>query len=200
MLPDDTVVRIGGADLISVLPEYLRSVAMTAECMEFPVMGEYHDNLTLAEAFEKYQAIPAERMNGIKGIGFRLEDGSMYDGDYELMRAGKISKDAIDLVPHYKESPLVQKAMADLEKMLAEEQRREEAVQTEPAAEQGGQDGPGHTGQKQEAEKPTGVRQSVLTALRERQAKRKAEEQQVQKEGEKTEKIAQGRRKGEPEL
>lgn len=159
----------------------------TAECMEFPVMGEYHDNLTLAEAFEKYQAIPAERMNGIKGIGFRLEDGSMYDGDYELMRAGSISRDMIDLVPHYKESPLVQKAMTDLEKMLAEERRREEPVQTEPAAEQG-QDRPGHTGEKPEAEKPAGVRQSVLAALRERQAKRKAEEQQTQKETQKTEK------------
>ena len=174
-----------------------------AECMEFPVMGEYHDNLTLAEAFKKYQAIPAERMNGIKGIGFRLEDGSMYDGDYELMRAGSISKDAIDLVPHYKESPMVQRAMADLEKMLAEEQRREESVQTEPAAEQGGQDRLGHTGQKPEAEKPTGVRQSVLAALRERRAKRKAEERQTQKQ---TQKEAQktgkthGHRKGEPEL
>ena len=174
-----------------------------AECMEFPVMGEYHDNLTLAEAFEKYQAIPAERMNGIKGIGFRLEDGSMYDGDYELMRAGSISRDMIDLVPHYKESPLVQKAMADLEEMLAEERRREEPVQTEPAAELSGQERPEHTGQEPEAEKPTGVRQSVLAALRERQAKRKAEEQQVQKQ---TQKEAQktgknhGHRKGEPEL
>ena len=142
-------------------------------------------------------------MNGIKGIGFRLEDGSMYDGDYELMRAGSISKDAIDLVPHYQESPLVQRAMADLEKMLAEEQRREESVQTEPVAEQGGQDRPGHTGQKPEAEKPARVRQSVLAALRERQAKRKAEERQTQKQ---TQKEAQktgkthGHRKGEPEL
>lgn len=171
-----------------------------AECMEFPVMGEYHDNLTLREAFQKYKEIPAERMNGIKGIGFRMEDGSMYDGDYELMRAGSISKDAIDLVPHYQESPLVQKAMADLEKMLAEEQQRKEPVQTEPAAEPGGQDRPGNMVQKPEASKPAGVRQSVLAALRERQAKQKAQEQQVQKEGEKTEKIAQGRRKGEPEL
>ena len=153
-----------------------------AECMEFPVMGEYHDNLTLAEAFEKYQAIPAERMNGIKGIGFRLEDGSMYDGDYELMRAGSISKDAIDLVHHYQESPLVQKAMADLEKMLAEEQRREEPVQ------------------KPEASKPAGVRQSVLAALRERQAKQKAQEQQAQKGAQKKEKTTQGHKKGEPEL
>ena len=171
-----------------------------AECMEFPVMGEYHDNLTLAEAFEKYQAIPAERMNGIKGIGFRLEDGSMYDGDYELMRAGSISKDAIDLVPHYQESPLVQKAMADLEKMLAEEQRREEPVQIEAVAEQGRRDRPGYTVQKPEAAKPAGVRQSVLAALRERQAKQKAQEQQAQKETQKTEKTTHGHRKGEPEL
>lgn len=56
-----------------------------AECMEFPVLGEYHDNLTLADAYEKYRAIPSERIHGIKGIGFRLEDGSMYDGEYELM-------------------------------------------------------------------------------------------------------------------
>lgn len=143
------------------------------ECMEFPMMGEYHENLTLAEAFEKYQEIPAERINGIKGIGFRLEDGSMYNGNYELMRAGVISKEAIDLVPHYKESPLVQKAMADLEEMLAKEKQRE---------------------------KLSGVRQSVLAALRERQAKQKSQEQQEQKEGEKAEKTAQGRRKGELEL
>lgn len=52
-----------------------------AECMEFPVLGEYHDNLTLEEAYKLYQAIPAERLNGIKGIGFRLEDGSDYPRD-----------------------------------------------------------------------------------------------------------------------
>ena len=55
--------------------------------MEFPILGEYHDNLTLEEAVRKYNEIPADRMNGVKGIGFRLEDGSMYDGDYELMSA-----------------------------------------------------------------------------------------------------------------
>ncbi|MCU6698563.1 CHC2 zinc finger domain-containing protein, partial [Laedolimicola ammoniilytica] len=43
-----------------------------AECMEFPNLGEYHDNLSLEEAIRIYQEIPAERMNGIKGIGFEL--------------------------------------------------------------------------------------------------------------------------------
>ena len=48
-----------------------------AECAEFPVMGEFHDNLTLEQALEVYDKIPAERMNGIKSIGFSLEDGSI---------------------------------------------------------------------------------------------------------------------------
>ena len=34
------------------------------------------------------------------------------------MSGGKISKDLIDLVPHYKESPLVKKAMQDLERIF----------------------------------------------------------------------------------
>ena len=105
-----------------------------AECMEFPILGEYHDNLTLEEAVRKYNEIPADRMNGVKGIGFRLEDGSMYDGDYELMSAGTISKDLIDLVPHYKESPLVQQAITDLEKLLSVGQR--EIVQRQPQEKQ----------------------------------------------------------------
>ena len=151
-------------------------------------MGEYYDNLTLEEAFQKYKEIPSERINGIKGIGFRLEDGSMYDGDYELMRAGVISKDAIELVPHYKESPLVQKAMADLEEMLIKENQKENEVQPKHEAGREEQDKQAQNVQRQEAEKPTGVRQSVLAALRERQAKQTAE------------KKTQGHRKGEPEI
>ena len=61
-----------------------------AECMEFPNLGEHHENLTLSEAMKLYEKIPAERMNGVKGIGFELYDGSMYDGQYPLMEAGKV--------------------------------------------------------------------------------------------------------------
>ena len=55
-----------------------------AECMEFPNLGEYHDNLSLEEAIRIYQEIPAERMNGIKGIGFELKDGSDYEGPFRF--------------------------------------------------------------------------------------------------------------------
>lgn len=94
-----------------------------AECMEFPVLGEYHDNLTLQEAVELYEKIPSERMNGVKGIGFCLEDGSMYDGEYELMSGDKISRDMIELVPYYKDHPLVQAAISDLEEILSQKQQ-----------------------------------------------------------------------------
>lgn len=163
-----------------------------AECMEFPVLGEYHDNLTLADAYEKYKAIPSDRIHGIKGIGFRLEDGSMYDGEYELMRGGVISKDMIDLIPHYKESPLVQKAVSDLETMFLMD-RQEEAEKHLSAGRKI------DTGEKnrQPVKQETGTKQSVLQALKERQERIKS---QNQKTLQKTEKKTQGRKKGEPEL
>ena len=96
-----------------------------AECMEFPVMGEYHNNLTLEEAIKIYESIPAERLHGIKGIGFDLQDGDEdYSGEYELMSADRIRRELIDMIPHYKESPLVQNAIADMEKYLDEKHGR----------------------------------------------------------------------------
>lgn len=89
-----------------------------AECTEFHILGEYHEDLSLQEAAELYQTIPADRMNGIKGIGFRLEDGSIYDGTYELMTAGKMQTEFINEIPHYRDSPLVQQAIVDMEKIL----------------------------------------------------------------------------------
>ena len=91
-----------------------------AECMEFPVMGEYHENLTLEEALRIYETIPADRMNGIKDVGFELHDGSDYDGPYDLMWLGKVDREDVDMIQHYKESPLVQKAMDDVEKYFAQ--------------------------------------------------------------------------------
>lgn len=96
-----------------------------AECMEFPNLGKYHDNLTLSEAMKLYEKIPAERMNGVKGIGFELHDGSMYDGQYPLMEAGKVDEELINMVEHYKNSPLVQQAIADCKEMLGNKERFE---------------------------------------------------------------------------
>ena len=165
----DRIYRAEGKDLFSQTERVEPSISFyVAECMEFPVLGEYHDNLTLEEAVKLYDAIPANRRNGIKGIGFCLKDGSDYDGEYELMSAGVISKELIDLVPHYKESPLVQKAVADLEHILS--QRQEQAKEAEKTAEKGG-----------------GTKQSVIQALsqwREKQKEKdKAEQRNMEKSG-----------------
>ena len=85
-----------------------------AECMEFPSLGEYHENLSLMEAVELYQAIPAERMNGIKGIGFDLQDGSDYNGQFPILIGKTIDVETINGIDHFRNSPLVQKAVSDL--------------------------------------------------------------------------------------
>lgn len=150
-----------------------------AECMEFPVMGEYHENLTLEEALQIYEIIPAERMNGIKGVGFELHDGSDYDGPYDLMRLGKVDREGVEMIRHYKESPLVQKAMDDVEKYFAQKQeltkRKEQAVGDKPV-------------QKENGLQPKSKKESVLQALRERQAKIKEQEQNAAKEKSRTHK------------
>ena len=104
---------------ISIEPEATISFYV-AECSEFPTMGEFHDGVTLEEAFRLYDQIPAERMNGIKGIGFELHDGSEYDGQYPLMEAGHVDEELINMVQHYKDSPLVQQAILDCKRILSE--------------------------------------------------------------------------------
>ena len=85
-----------------------------AECMEFPSLGEYHENLSLEEAVRLYPLIPAERMNGIKGIGFELQDESGYDGQFPILSGQTIDVESINSIEQFKNSPLVQKAVSDL--------------------------------------------------------------------------------------
>ena len=212
-----------------------------AECTEFPVLGEYHERLeTLQEAMELYEKIPAERMNGIKGIGFRLEDGSIYDGNFDLMVMGEMQTEFINEIPQYRDSPLVQKAIADMEAILLERRPEQDVSELVEKAEEPQQPMPevkeGKAVQMEESRNPvTEVRksvgdtevlekqsaelkkaaenapktdraisggskkQSVLNALRERQARMKAQGKEKpgqEKQGQK----AQIKKKGEPEL
>lgn len=96
----------------TVQPETL--TYYVAECMEFPSLGEYHENLSLEEAVRLYELIPAERMNGIKGIGFELQDGSGYDGQFPILSGQTIDVESINSIEQFKNSPLVQKAVSDL--------------------------------------------------------------------------------------
>ena len=141
-----------------------------AECAEFPVMGEFHDNLTLEQALEVYDKIPAERMNGIKSIGFSLEDGSIYSGMFDLMVGGEVQAEIVNHIQHYRESPLVQKAISDMKTLLEKRQASKELE-----------------------ERPS-TRQSVREALKNR---KKAQEQQSNQEQAKPKKA---KKKGEMEL
>ena len=141
-----------------------------AECAEFPVMGEFHDNLTLEQALEVYDKIPAERMKGTKSIGFSLEDGSIYSGMFDLMVGGEVQAEIVNHIQHYRESPLVQKAISDMKTLLEKRQA------------------------SKELEERPNTRQSVREALKNR---KKAQEQQSNQEQEKPEKA---KKKGEMEL
>ena len=141
-----------------------------AECAEFPVMGEFHDNLTLEQALEVYDKIPAERMNGIKSIGFSLEDGSICSGMFDLMVGGEVQAEIVNHIQHYRESPLVQKAISDMKTLLEKRQASKELE-----------------------ERPS-TRQSVREALKNR---KKAQEKQSNQEQEKPKKA---KKKGEMEL
>ena len=141
-----------------------------AECAEFPVMGEFHDNLTLEQALEVYDKIPAERMNGIKSIGFSLEDGSIYSGMFDLMVGGEVQAEVVNHIQHYRETPLVQKAISDMKTLLEKRQA------------------------SKELEERPNIRQSVREALKNR---KKAQEQQPNQEQVKPKKA---KKKGEMEL
>lgn len=141
-----------------------------AECAEFPVMGEFHDNLTLEQALEVYDKIPSERMNGIKSIGFSLEDGSIYSGMFDLMVGGEVQAEVVNHIQHYRESPLVQKAILDMKTLLEKRQA------------------------SKELEERPNTRQSVREALKNR---KKAQEQQSNQEQAKPKKA---KKKGEMEL
>ena len=141
-----------------------------AECAEFPVMGEFHDNLTLEQALEVYDKIPAERMKGIKSIGFSLEDGSIYSGMFDLMVGGEVQAEVVNHIQHYRESSLVQKAISDMKTLLEKRQASKELE-----------------------ERPS-TRQSVREALK---IRKKAQEQQSNQEQAKPKKA---KKKGEMEL
>ena len=92
----------------------------TAECSEFPVLGEVHHDLSLPEALEAYEKIPAERMNGLKSVGFNLQEGSDYDGMMDLMVAGRSQREILDSIPFYRENKLVQEALKRVEQYIEE--------------------------------------------------------------------------------
>lgn len=137
-----------------------------AECMEFPVMGEYHAGLTLAEAARILQDIPDDRIHGVKGIGFTLQDGSYYAGDFPLVSGGHVLEDSINAIPHYRDLPAVQEAMKQA-KALFPEHAAEARTSTDMP---GKGENPRPRVETNVTDRSAGKRRdSVLSALREHQ-------------------------------
>ena len=106
----------------------------------------------------------------IKSIGFSLEDGSIYSGMFDLVVGGEVQAEVVNHIQHYRESPLVQKAISDMKTLLEKRQANKELE-----------------------ERPN-TRQSVREALK---IRKKAQEQQSNQEQAKPKKA---KKKGEMEL
>ena len=92
-----------------------------AECMEFPRLGKVHKCCDLEQAVKVYRGLPDKLKCMGNGIGFTINDSdSIYEGDFELMSWGRMDVDIINSIPYYRDSPLVQKAIEDIKRIMPE--------------------------------------------------------------------------------
>ena len=92
-----------------------------AECGEFHFMGEFHENLTLQQAVDIYKSIPSDRMNGVKTIGFVINDDQLLANEYDLVVGNRLNMQEMkDILPDLAEHPLVVKAADEITKLLPE--------------------------------------------------------------------------------
>lgn len=90
-----------------------------AECMEFPDYGEYKEFPTLAQAISLFEKCPGTLLNAVKCVGFILHDNSDYDGaEWPIMTEQRGLKDSTNEIKHFRENPLVQKALKEAEDYL----------------------------------------------------------------------------------
>lgn len=93
-----------------------------AECMEFPErLGELHENLTLSEAVDVYMWICRRNRPYGPGIGFVLQDENIpdYSGiKWPLYQGRGIAQEMIELIPAYRDHPLVKQAVEDMKPYL----------------------------------------------------------------------------------
>lgn len=163
-----------------------------AENLEYPVMGEYHETDTLAEAVELFRDNPEGRL---KGIGIALTEGNI-----PIVQREEGMTKMTDLSETQSKNPLVQKAFEEVkqyfpEGSVTEHQPREaqdtaqvleqRAVETAPTT---------PTNETAPADRTVGKKESILKALRKRQTQIKEREKQ------KPEQKTHERKKGEQTL
>ena len=180
-LPEETAEKnsLDGEELSEERRETTSEPVMTyyvAECMDFPVMGKYHDNLTLEQAVQLYQDIPDGGMNGGKGIGYRIDDGNGPAVSVPLIASGKLQESAFDSLDHSEGNVKLKEALAEARAALAPLESTKdtaavpakEDTRTQPEQQT---DTPGTAGSRDPKPAPGKRRESVLADLRAHQRK-----------------------------
>ena len=92
-----------------------------AECMEFPSLGKVYQCRSLEQAVKRYRNLPEELACMGNGIVFTIkDDDSIYTGDFDLVSVNRLDVDIINSIPYYRDSPLVQKAIEDIKRLMPE--------------------------------------------------------------------------------
>ena len=115
-IQQDKVVEVPEIEAESEVKKETGISFYVAECAEFHNLGEYHENLSLQEAVEIYNAIPSERIRGGKEIGCELItklEGKQSSVAVGLFQENSIEMDTVHLL-HLQENPLVKEAMREL--------------------------------------------------------------------------------------
>ena len=172
-----------------------------AECMDFPVMGEYHEGLSLAQAAELYEKMAENKMHGGKGIGCVLQNGDDSAEKYVLVSEGSIRDDAASKITDQSIHEAVQSAVDEMKTYFSgispagersnattqQDQSRSDVASEKAAAvvQQGPPARPGisektdshavSTEGSRPKKDPAGRKESVLEALREHQKKARTE-------------------------
>lgn len=177
---DTIMIEAGETELEQATKEPAISY-FAAENVMFPVMGEYHETDTLAEAVKLFED---DQEGKLTGIGIAIDEGSI-----PLVQREEGMTKMADLVS---DNPIVQQAFEEVKQCLQAGRETEyhprEAQEHEPLVEQRAV---GSTPAVQEADlkpeekhdtpinKTASRKESILNALRERQAQIKEREKQA---------------------
>lgn len=122
-------IREAAADLITKIDAKVQELTAekepisfyVAECGEFHSMGEFHENLTLQQAVDIYKSIPSDRMNGVKTIGFVINDDQILANEYDLVVGNRLNiQEMKDIFPELAAHPQVVKAADEIAKLMPE--------------------------------------------------------------------------------
>ena len=172
-----------------------------SSCMDCPVMGEYREAKTFAEAAILYEELPDLQENGGRGIGFMLDDTVPYAGMYPLVQSEKGVSKMTALEEAVSNHPLVQEAMKEASQFVQESREaqldqpdmKQEAGEVKLADDKPQEKQPVSV-DRADGAKSANTKESVLKALRERKSQIKEKEKQ------RPEQKNRDRRKGEQSL